>query len=85
MSYGYMGNSSITFDYEHKKKEIYEKFANKECRATLVSIDKIGYAKLKPGPTLCCLQKISLANKILFSIRFFSFQRSFKPFLTSNN
>jgi hypothetical protein len=47
LSYGYMGDTPKIFDYEPNKKELYEKYANKKCRATLVSTDKLDDSKLK--------------------------------------
>ena len=40
-SYGYMGSTPKIFEYGKNEKEIYDKYANKNCRATLVSTEKI--------------------------------------------
>jgi hypothetical protein len=45
LSYGYMGDTPKIAEYEPKKQELYEKFAKKNCRATLVSSDKINDPK----------------------------------------
>jgi hypothetical protein len=46
-SYGYMGDAPKIFDYEHGKKDMYEQYADKNCRATFVAADKINNSDLK--------------------------------------
>jgi hypothetical protein len=47
LSYGYMGDTPKIFEYEPHKKDIYEKYANKNCRATLVFTDTIDDVKIR--------------------------------------